>query len=182
MGGIGWMLHIGGVHMKKFLRQGPQTKLTPKIREISTAFKGEGTGLLGNILDWIKTLKYKKNISLAFSRTAEEIIKSGFVTGCQDEGIVFVTFCRAKEIPASYIQAVKTADLLKIERGRFDGHVFSRVFVGNKIYFVDPSRKKIFETQDFGTYTPVAEGLDPHNIGVKNLEDFQKLFLKFRNQ
>lgn len=157
---------------QKFLREGPQTKITVEIREVAKSFKKEGLELVKEILDWMrKNFRHKKDDSIAFARTAEEIIRSRFFTGCQDLGIVFVTFLRAKGIPASYIEAKK-------KTGKFHGHVFSRVFLNNKIYFVDPTRKTVSEVENFGNYFPIKEGLDSWDLGVRSVKDIKTLLSK----
>lgn len=159
-------------NIQKYLAEGQQTKITGEIKKLARSFKNESLELVIEILGWMKNnFRFKKDDSIAFSRTAKEIIKSKFHTGCQDLGIVFVALLRAKGIPASYIQAKKKA-------GKFQGHVFSRVFLDDKIYFVDPSRGRIAETFGFRNYFPVKEGLDSWDIGVRSVKDIKRLLSK----
>ena len=80
------------------LGDSPQVKITDEIKRIASGLKGQsGRETAMNIIKWIKeNLKLKKaselpNPALLFRRrTADQIIRDGFVTGCADATIVFL--------------------------------------------------------------------------------------------
>ena len=169
---------------KKWLKEGKQTKTTPYVKNLASSFKKEGLNYIAEILSWIKgNLRPKEGINdtdpCLFSRTAEEIVKSGYlIGGCAGEGIVFVTLARAKGIPASYIQAAYKESL--IGEINLKGHVFSKILIDEKVFLVDPSKSTIADQEDFGDYIPIAEGLDSLDIGVRNVKDLRNLFQKYK--
>ena len=172
--------------MHKWLKEGKQTIITKDIKKLSNTFKGKGLGYLKEILIWYKdNLQIKKeNIHIYdpnfFTRSAEQIIKSKYlIAGCADEVIFFVTLARAKKIPASYIQTIHKESIAG-KRIILHGHVFSRVFLKNKTYLVNPAKDIISDKEDFGEYEPICEGLDSIDTGIKNLKDLKNSYLKYK--
>lgn len=81
-------------------------------------------------------------------RTAEQILRGGCLTGCNDFGIMFVTLARAFGIPASLTQTLKQQWVFDMIRSRQwiseqEGHTFSEVYIEGDWHTVDPTRRAI---------------------------------------
>jgi len=170
---------------QKYLQDSVQTTFrTQTISTIVQNFKTNGFDLIFEVLSWIhKNLKSRNEPEFKSEvfrkRSTSEIIESGFVTGCTDYALVFITFMRAKGIPAKYIEAVSTKWLESGDPEYLEGHVFSEVLLNNKWYIVDP-QGAVIKAWYGKRYEILAEGLDSWDIEVKNLEDLKKKFLEFR--
>jgi len=97
-----------------FLKEGEQTKIAENISKISSEFTEAGFDLIIQITKWIhKNLKSNQDKQLKTEvfrkRTAEQIIKDGFTTGCTDVALVFISLARAKKIPTKYVEAINMA-------------------------------------------------------------------------
>ena len=91
--------------MEEFLKSGKQTGVTDKIKDIANSVEGDGFEFLIKLLRWInKSIKYptpegiEKN-DIFRARTADQIIKDGFATGCSDFALIYIAIARAKGIP-----------------------------------------------------------------------------------
>lgn len=166
-----------------FLKEGKQAAITPKIKEAAVSINGEGLTFVANVLEWMdEHLQKRKYTQKLFrKRTADEIIKSGFSTGCTDDALVFIALTRAGGIPAKYVEAIETKWLEK-DGERITGHVFAEIFVNNKWYLVDPAGREISvkPVPDRNQYVVFAKGLDSWDIGIKSYEDLKEEFLSFR--
>jgi hypothetical protein len=175
-----------------FLKEGPQTKISNKIKKIAKSLKSsDDEKTIKNIIEWIhKNLlqKFPTDEAHFRKRTADQIIESGYRTGCGDVTVVFISLCRAAGIPASYIESINIKSLTKKEVEKIDlnflwsrhgGHVFSRVLINGRWIYVDPSSGKInFKVEIFGKerrdkYVIVDEGLDSWNLGVGDKESWK---------
>lgn len=169
----------------QYLKQGKQTKITKKVITIAAGFKLSGFDLIFEILNWLhKNIKLKADSEYKNQffrkRTAEQVIDSGYATGCTDYGLVFITLARAKNIPAKYIEAVSTQWLEKGDMSHLEGHVFSEVQI-NRCWYIIDSHAAVIKAWYGRRFEVLAEGLDSWDIGVKNLEDLKKRFKQFRD-
>lgn len=123
-----------------------------------------GTSLLRAISDYVKSLPHDTTgkAEIFRKRTASEIIRSGFQTGCTDRGVVFLTLAQELGIPAFYVETFKRDSLHTAQAG-MQGHVFT------KIYDAQSDQWKIYEpvsgfqagyTLGTDAYVPVAIGRD----------------------
>lgn len=149
--------------MRNGLKEGVQTKITLAVRKETGKIKGDGLDYIVNTLKYIKS-KYgffkegDKRIKKR-ARTAEEIIKSEVMTGCTDYAHLFLALCRAKKIPALYVEAFDN-DWLKKPSKSIRGHILVRVDVKGREFVVDPTRGSINVVGSYGKYTPMKEGVD----------------------
>ncbi len=168
------------------LGDSPQVKITDEIKRIASGLKGQsGRETAMNIIKWIKeNLKLKKaselpNPALLFRRrTADQIIRDGFVTGCADATIVFLALCRALGIPAIY------CELAVPEKGHF-GHVWAKCFLDNAWVDVDPMNGAVGEDvpkkfEKYGKVYILGSGADSWDIGIECWEDFLRKVSKLR--
>jgi len=120
-------------------------------------------------------------------RGAEEIIKSGFTTGCTDSAIVFCTLVRAAGYPTKYIEVIskRWLDSKENEKKPIKGHVFAEVMVNkDRWILIDPDSKKI--CIDSGREWEIFEiydvGLDSHDFGLTSFAELKKKFFEYREK
>lgn len=173
----------------KYLQQGEQTKFTPRITEIAFDIKDKSKDfneMVKGIFDFVKSLSHnKENKNKIFrKRTADEIISSGFVTGCTDEALVFIVLARNMNIPTKYIETIDSDFFRKNSKKNADnysGHVYSSVFEKNKGWrVVDQTKSKIDADIAGDGRVVFKEGLDSWDIGIKDFDDLKKEFNEFR--
>jgi transglutaminase-like putative cysteine protease len=168
---------------EKFLESGHQTEITPKIQEIADKFHGSFEDKTKQMVDFVKKFHFNNSnkSSLFRKRTAEEIIDSGFVTGCTDSAIVFITLARACKIPAKYIETFDHR-LLQDEKSTVSGHVYSSLFdVKNgewKIFDLDKGNTDISKDGRI----VFKEGIDSWNLGVGDYDSLEKAFQEFKKE
>lgn len=168
-----------------FLREGEQTKITENISKIASEFTAADFDLVVQIIKWIhKNLKPSHNKKLKDEifrkRTADQIIKDGFTTGCTDVALVFIALVRAKKIPAKYVEAIRRKWVESGGEDFIEGHVFAEVYLDNRWYIIDPTESCLKFWYD--RWVIYANGLDSWDIGIHDLSELKQKFLDFRNQ
>lgn len=167
-----------------YLQAGKQTKITSNIAKVSTSINGSSNHKIQLILDYVKSLRYASfNIELFRKRTADQIIKDNFVTGCTDSCLIFVALCRACEIPAKYVETIDISWLENGDSNSISGHQYSQVWIGRekRWIWVDPFGNRI------DTLSPENEGrviykigLDSWSIGISDMKSLKEKFDVFR--
>lgn len=170
--------------ISKYLSSGPQTNIGTEIKNLSKSFRKDGINLIFEILDWFhKNLKEKNGrIKNKFfrRRTAQEIIKSGFVTGCTDWALAFIVLARTKKIPTVYVETIRRKWLETGKDDFIEGHVFAEVYIDDHWYIVDPEQSSIKDK--YGKWVVFKRGLDSWDIGIKSFEGLKEQFLSFREE
>jgi len=117
------------------------------ITKLETSTKSKELTAIANILTMLNKLNLKLNKEhfreLYNKRSPEEIMESGFVTGCTDRAILFVELAQRLGIKDIYFVETlhkKWVEAPIVENEAVYGHVF--VFVGP--YLVDPSKAIIY--------------------------------------
>ena len=85
--------------------------------------------MLESINEFVKSLR--KGDGPWRKRTAGQIIEDGYITGCTDCGLVFVTLARIKGFPTAYVETIEENSLRKIikeQTGPIEGHVFAMCY------------------------------------------------------
>jgi transglutaminase-like putative cysteine protease len=100
-------------------------------------------------------------------RTAEQILASGFATGCTDYALAALPLLRRKGVPAVYVEAFRK-DWLDGE-APFGGHVFVEAFVDGRWIILNPAAG--VEAPRYDEHVVVARGADSWDIGLKNAAD-----------
>jgi hypothetical protein len=113
-------------------------------------------------------------------RTAEEIIKSGMVTGCTDWALAFIILARANNLPTKYVEAIRNKWLETGTGDYIEGHVFAECFIGGKWYIVDPQEGDIKTA--YRRFKIFKKGIDSWDIGIRNFDDLKRQFLEFRKE
>ncbi len=181
--------------MTNWLKEGEQTKITPKIKEIGKKLQKKSqydAHLVLNILEWVRKnirLERKEEIKkkLFRKRTSDKIIRDGYATGCTDLALAFIPIARSCDIPTKYVETVNkkwlkkaTKEVSMIKKGQIKGHVVAECKIGNKWYVVDVDSGtvviKIENTSFNRNFEVVAEGLDSWDLGVKSLQDLKNFF------
>ncbi|MBS3923191.1 MAG: transglutaminase domain-containing protein [Nitrosarchaeum sp.] len=164
-----------------FLKNGEQTTITESIRKKVEGIKGTTKERVQQIFKILGELEYKKENkdSIFRKRTADQILHSGFVTGCTDVTLAFIALARALNMPTKYIEAIKTEYIEKPNLN--DGHVYAGVLEGSGRWIItDPTFSRFdIEPENYG-YTIVAEGLDSWDIGIRDFDSLKEKFDDFR--
>ena len=168
-----------------FLKEGEQTKIAENISKISSEFTEAGFDLIIQITKWIhKNLKSNQDKQLKTEefrkRTAEQIIKDGFTTGCTDVALVFISLARAKKIPTKYVEAIRRKWIENGGEEFIEGHVFAEVYINNRWHIIDPTEACLKFWYD--RWLIFAEGLDSWDIWIHDFSELKQKFLDFRNQ
>lgn len=169
---------------EEYLKQGEQTKITPAIKKISSAIKGENFEYLLNTLEWLnknitypQSQKVQKN-DIFRKRTAEDIISDGYATGCTDFALVFISLSRANNIPTKYVEVI-AKNYFKNNLDKVAGHVYAECFIGKKWYGVDPMAGYIKYSVRYPGFVVYGRGLDSWDLGINDLESMRNKFKEF---
>jgi hypothetical protein len=112
-------------------------------------------------------------------RTAEEILKDGFVTGCTDDAIVFLALLKALGVEAVYVESLEKSWLdAPMNEQMIRGHAF--VKVGELL--IDPQRKVIYIDPNWikNRYVIYAEGTEPYEFGLTGFREMVQKFMDFK--
>lgn len=166
---------------RHYLESGKQTIITPKIKEIAESFGKTFDEKIVDIFHFVKTLKKDETnkIEIFRKRTADQIIDDGYITGCTDEGLVFIALARACGIPTKYIETMRTAGLEDLTNN--NGHIFVGIYKDDKGWkTIEPQNQIIDAIPSELGFTIVAEGLDSWDIGITDFDSLKEKFNKFR--
>ncbi len=157
----------------KWLKQGEQSKITKTIKDIAKQFSGTELEKIKGILNYLDNniracRDNNKVIKIFATRTATEVLKDGFSTGCHDTALLFVTFCRAVGIPAKYVVGINKF------RPRDRGHVVAEIYLAGVWVLVDPSpgyislypERSAFYAENF----LIGKGYDSWDVGIKSFK------------
>lgn len=164
---------------KKYLQEGNQTRITPEIAILAKNIEGSTKEKIERILEIVNSLKKERfNKEVFRRRTAAEILKSGYVTGCTDAALAFIILARAAGIPTKYVETINRS-YLKEEKDDVGGHIFAQSYYEerNEWGWVDPMLGTIGEAPKRVIY---KEGLDSWDIGIKDFESLKEAFEKFK--
>lgn len=187
-----------------YLCQGPQTRFTERIYEHADKSRmflvnnPRIAALPEPIISIHRTCKYisqlpyidgfnphprtadenKANNALKDSvfrqRDLDQVLKEGYYPTCSDIGLIFRGLMAVQGHPTAYVESFHEDYLFDIS---FHGHVFCRVFDGERSVIVNPSPEPTIvdnEVEIF-KYVIFREGLDSWDIGIRGYEDMHKL-------
>jgi transglutaminase-like putative cysteine protease len=173
-----------------FLKEGNQTKITPKIREISNSIEGNDINFIFILLDWVhNNIAYKggklpKGIEfnqIFRQRTGIQIIEDGYSSGCSDYVLAFIPLARAKGIPTKYVECINkdyfSGDLQKVA-----GHVFAECFVKDRWITIDPTAGNLNRGLNYSRYVIYGKGLDSWDLGIRDLKTMGEKFIPFAEE
>ncbi|UCD04387.1 MAG: transglutaminase domain-containing protein [Candidatus Woesearchaeota archaeon] len=160
-----------------FLEEGKFSQRDDIVIDIVNYLDDLETTPLESVTDYVS--KLQKSTSgkdqIYRKRTASDILDSGFVTGCTDKGLAFVTLTRALGIPTRFVDTFYEPWLMnlpKSEDGKIHGHVFADVFIDGEWKTYEPIKgftpKNKYFLRDRGKYVEIGKGLDFSEIFIKN--------------
>jgi hypothetical protein len=168
----------------KFLGEGGQTRTTAEIKHLTSSIGGDSRDMIIKMLSKLASLKYSGFDQKLFrKRTADQILKDGFTTGCTDSAIAFVAMSRACGLPTKYVETISVDWLKNGNENSIEGHQYAQVWMKEekRWIWVDPFGNRI------DTPSPDEEGrkiykigLDSWDIGIKDFKNLKDLFLKFK--
>lgn len=132
-----------------FLQTGRQTEITERIRAIAQRFNTrKDLSTLMEIFRWMRA-NLRGGTGEKFARTSHDIIASGIVTGCTDNGLVFAALARAKGIPSVFVQTARIDWIKSLVNsdptaGYIVGHILVEVYLSGQWYLVDSTSGKLF--------------------------------------
>jgi hypothetical protein len=131
------------------------------------------------ILELLSSLYFEEKLELITrefnTRTASQIIESGYATGCTDFAIVLCAFLKQLNIPYEYVEVIEKRWLdAPMEEKKVMGHAYVKI---DKL-LVDPQRKIIYHDPSFvlTRYELFGEAQEPYELG---LTDFQTNIQKY---
>jgi len=166
---------------EKWLREGEQTKFTPKIKELAEDLDKKSDNdfeLIVRILEYIQKEVEDDDSDkdrLFRERTAGEILEEEFSTGCTDHALVFITVARAAGIPTKYMEGVlggkeHLKEVTENKKASIKGHVIASCFINGKWYGVDPIKGSVFLDPRKVSFLKLWEGLDSWDLGLRDIE------------
>ncbi len=167
-----------------FLQAGKQTLVTNEIKNIASSARGSSRDKIKKIMSVVNSLKHVGFDEKFFrKRTASQIIKDGFTTGCTDSDIAFVTLSRACGLPTKYVETIGKDWLKSGSETSIKGHQYAQIWIkeDKKWIWVDPIGNRIdTPSPDMEGRIIFKVGLDSWDIGITDFKTLQELFLKFR--
>lgn len=169
--------------IERYLSSGLQTQVTPEIEEIVSDISGTVLEKAQKILDigpsLMKSQKHDKEVFR--KRTAAQILSDGYITGCTDAALLFVTLARASGIPAKYVETINE-EWLRNGGNSIEGHIYSQIYdiSQDKWIWVDPMQRKIGSSPE--NRVIFQEGLDSWDIGITDSNSLKTKFEEFRKQ
>lgn len=164
---------------------GEQSQITSAILQASEQVQGEGEELANNIAKYLSAYEFVKTPEPVFARTAEEIVKSGFIQGCNEAGVVFASIMRAKGEDVAYIQAFLKQDVIAYDppsHSSLSGHVFLRQTTPEGDRFINSTSGSITDALP-EKYVFGAEGLDSWDIGLRDgFRDYIPMFQRAKER
>ncbi|MFC1691425.1 hypothetical protein ACFL0W_04565 [Nanoarchaeota archaeon] len=195
---------------KYWLNQGEQTGITDVVRKHSESamdvtIDSFHMGLAEDsevLVKAYKTAFYIANLKKIRMKNPENrifrnrdlgtVLREGYFPNCSDRGLIFRGLMIAQGIPASWVDTFEEEYLLGSDiQMNLWGHVFSRVYDGNKSWIFDPTHINHFESEqelfNRARYVVFGEGLDSWDLGIRRYEDLslarsenlQKLLVKY---
>ena len=158
-----------------------------EIKEIVKTFSKNKHETIFQSLSWIKNnfekMNYDKKVFR--KRDAGEIVESKKPMGCTDFAIAFLSFMRALDIRASYVETISEENISNLtenpnEKIPLNGHVFVRVKLEDISIIVDPTTSQIYLGDDLPTSSMfpnsiiLDEGKDFSELGLNTTEDIIK--------
>lgn len=159
-----------------WLKEGKQNKVTSQIKQIAKNFSGDDLKKVVKIINFInKEIEICKDqnkvLSIFAQRSADQVLRDKFSTGCHDIDLLFVTFARAVGLPAKYICGI---DKLSPKN---TSHCFSEVYISDKWFLVDVSRGTIEIHPEKSTFYKnnfvIGIGFDSWDIGIRSFKDWK---------
>lgn len=174
--------------MEEFLKEGEQTKINNEITQIVKSIGGEGLDFVFKALKWEHknvTKKLPEDVeknAIFRKRTAAEIIKDRYASGCTDFALVFIVLARAKEIPTKYVEVISKSYFEENNPNEVRGHVFAECCLNGEWFGVNPMSGDIKISTEYSGYVVYAKGLDSWDLGITDIESIREKFTSFAKE
>lgn len=172
-----------------FLEEGKFTQRDERVKEIARTLKELDVNPIWAISEYVSKMRGYKNwlhksipcvgelhkLAVFRKRTASEILKSGYVTGCTDVALSFIVLARELRIPTCYVEALDEEWVNgKLPKCPTQGHVFVDTLVQGIQWRAYEPKGGLIRDNNYvlngRRYVVVGKGLD-----------FSELFLKENN-
>ena len=170
-----------------WLESGKQSEVTPAISTVASQITGlNRRERLYKAIDYIhENFIYDNWYSdKAFTRTADELFKSGTLGGCSNYALVAATLFRALEIPARMVLTANVDWMLAYRKNNLlisTGHVFIEAYLEDCWCLVDPTYRIVFTDYDPASHNyPRGEhfclrGKDYWESGITDISKLNKI-------
>ncbi len=151
------------------LEEGKYTKRTIKTKGIAMRIirsKEDPLRVVSQIATGLKMNTYNKNAEFR-RRTASQILKSNYVTGCTDVAIVARTLLTNLGIPTRYVETLSEGWIKDPSLDHIQGHIFLDVMIHGKWETYDPEK---------GFTKGHSLGKENHHVMGKGI-DFSQVWL-----
>ncbi len=171
------------------------TKPNDEIKSVVKQFSKDKFKAVIEVMLWMR-----KNFSLerydkALFRKSDaiELFKSKKLRGCSDVAILYISFMRALDIKATFIQTISKETLKQYlknseERIPITGHTFVRVNIDDISILVDPTYSQIYLKNKLPLDTMVndavivGEGKDYVEIGMESIEKLREVIREYNKK
>ena len=166
----------------EYLQEGPQTKSTEYVRNVSAKFSGNEFQLVFQILEYLnneltENRRHESLEKLFRNRTGSKILKDRFSLGCTDNTLAFIVLMRHLGLPTKYIEMIDRKWLTDNDK-IVEAHVVAEVQINYRWYIVDPTLATV-SLRFPKKYIIAAEGFDSWDIGITN-ENWKEWFHNYR--
>ncbi len=155
-----------------FLEEGEYTAKTNLVRNIVNELAQSTRTPWGAASGYITELRDDDSDKekVFRKRTASEILKSGYVTGCTDTAVAFIALARELGIPTRYVETFDAEWLRNANADGIQGHIFVDVLVDGQWRAYEPKKgftKDTDYTMNERRYIEVGKGLDFAGVYIK---------------
>ncbi|USN45303.1 MAG: transglutaminase domain-containing protein [Candidatus Woesearchaeota archaeon] len=187
------------MNTEHWLQEGPQTKITPAIREFAARIPGTPVPediqefapelvLAYQTAEAIRTLAQVENDKTLLAkifrrRTADEIVRSFIYGTCSDYAVTFRALMVAQGVPTSYVEAISVGML---KNNLWFTHAENQVYTQEGPVVFSPwyrtHHRHNGASLDDLDYVPIKEGLDSHDVGIYNWMDRKPFVEKHKEE
>jgi len=159
-----------------WLREGPQTRLTPGIIAVSDQIRGVNRReRMYKAIDYVwANFKYDNWLSdRAFTRSAGELFETRVLGGCSDFALAQVILFRAVGVPARMALTANTGWMAEFKENDLlitTGHVFIEAYLEDRWHLIDSTYRLLFEG-----YDPKARSFPRNEYLFKRARDYWSL-------
>lgn len=173
-------------NMDRWLKLDGQLKPNDQIKEAASKFEGTDRQKIRKISEWIsEEFRYLrgeenlKNFDEEFmKRDVSEIFDSGYLRGCTDRSLVFVTLARLNNIPTKWVYLVD-AQLILDNAVSHAGHGVTECYFDNDWHYVDPTQRwGLFWKSLPAWFDVYYKGNSPRDAGILNFEKLKEIIQK----
>lgn len=174
-----------------FLEEGKFTGIDDYVKEVAQKVitSEQPSTALKEISEFVTSLKSREHTEGDFrKRTASEILRSGYSTGCSDTALAFIVLARYAGIPTRYVETVQE-DWIDGKTAFYpiEGHVFVDVLVEGRwlayepISGFTPEGKYLLKRNNSKVYAEVGKGLDFSEVYPLENGEYGKSPINFQN-